>query len=155
MIWILLMESPAGSTRSVTGVEQDLLACRLLVDIQEPLLAAVKRGWNLHGLGMSPVFRASWRLDDAVVSRGNAGWTMSKSGHPYPYQNYSRWPPAEKIGKASLMNCPSCPPSVRQPNRPRDRNELLRTKSCRRFPPRCVRVGQNRYILPEIVSLHF
>ena len=110
MIWILLMESPAGSTRSVTGVEQDLLACRLLVDIQEPLLAAVKRGWNLHGLGMSPVFRASWRLDDAVVSRGNVGWTMSKSGHPCPCQNCSCLPSTGRAGRGSLLNHPSSSP---------------------------------------------
>ena len=29
-----------------------------------------------------PFFRAPWRMGDPVVSRGNAGWTTSKSGHP-------------------------------------------------------------------------
>ena len=29
-----------------------------------------------------PFFKAAWRVGYAMVSRGNAGWTMSKSGHP-------------------------------------------------------------------------
>ena len=40
--------------------------------------------------------------------RGNAGRTPSKSGHPCPCQNYSWWPPAEKSGRGSLLNRPSC-----------------------------------------------
>ena len=31
--------------------------------------------------------RAPWKMGDAVVSRGNAGWTTSKDGHPSPCQN--------------------------------------------------------------------
>ena len=73
---------------------------------------------NLHDTGMSramiaspkPIFRAPWRVGDAVVDRGIAGWTTSKSGHPCPRQNCSRWPPAEKTGRGSLLNRPSCPP---------------------------------------------
>ena len=73
---------------------------------------------NLHGLGMlhartaspKPSFRTPWRVGDAVVSRGNAGWTTSKNGHPCPCQNCSRGPPAEKTGRGSLLNRPSCPP---------------------------------------------
>ena len=55
-------------------------------------------------------FRAPWKVDDAVVGRGNAGWTTSKSGHLCPCQNCSQGPPAEKTGGGSLLNRPSCPP---------------------------------------------
>ena len=43
---------------------------------------------NVHGLGVSHAttaspklsFRASWKVGDAVVGKGNAGWTTSKNG---------------------------------------------------------------------------
>ena len=62
------------------------------------------RDGNMYGLGMShattaspkPPFRAPWRVGDAMVGRGNAGWTASKSGHSCPCQNCLQWPPAEK-----------------------------------------------------------
>ena len=62
------------------------------------------RDGNWHGSGMSqvktaspkPFFRAPWRVGDAMVGRGNAGWTTSKSGHPSPCQNCSQGPPAGK-----------------------------------------------------------
>ena len=56
-----------------------------------------------------PPFRAPWRMGDAVVGRGNAGGTTSKSGHICPYQNCSQGPPAEKTEKGSRLNRPSCP----------------------------------------------
>ena len=73
---------------------------------------------NVHGSGMShattaspkPSFKAPWKVDDTVVGRENAGWTTSKSGHPCPCQNCSQGPPAEKTGRVSLLNRPSCPP---------------------------------------------
>ena len=76
------------------------------------------RDGNLYGSGMShattaspkPSFRAPWRVGYAVVGRGNAGWTTSKSGHPCPCQSCSQEPPAEKTGRGSLLNRPSCPP---------------------------------------------
>ena len=51
-----------------------------------------------HDSGMShattaspkPSFRAPWRVGDAVLGRGFAGWTTSKSGHPCPCQNFSQ-----------------------------------------------------------------
>ena len=55
-------------------------------------------------------FRTPWRLGDAVVGRGNAGWTTSKSGHICQCQSCSQWPLAEKTGRGSLLNRPSCPP---------------------------------------------
>ena len=53
-------------------------------------------GGSLHGSGMSHLttaspklfFRAPWRVGDAMVGRGNAGWTTSKSGHPAACQSY-------------------------------------------------------------------
>ena len=67
---------------------------------------------NLHVLGMlhamttspRPSIRAPWRLGNAMVGRGNAGWTTPNSGHPCPCQNCSQWPPAEETGRGSLLN---------------------------------------------------
>ena len=85
-----------------------------LVGLPEPLLS---KDGNLHGSSMShamaaslnPSFRASWRVGAAVVSRGNAGWTISNCGYPCPCQRCSQGPPAEKTGRGSLLNHPSCP----------------------------------------------
>ena len=57
-----------------------------------------------------PSFGAPWKVGDAVVGRGNARWTTLKSGHICPCQNCSQRPPAEKTGRLSLLNRPSCPP---------------------------------------------
>ena len=73
---------------------------------------------NLHGLGMSHAktasqktsFRAPWRVGNAVVSRGNAGWTTSKTGHICPCQNCSQRPHLVKTGRGSLLHRSSCPP---------------------------------------------
>ena len=70
-----------------------------------PLLGIQRCQWcslfkpevSQHGSGMSnamtasqkPSFRALWRVGDAVVDRGNAGWTTSKTGLPCPCQNLS------------------------------------------------------------------
>ena len=35
-----------------------------------------------------------------------------KSGHPCPCQDCSQQPPAEKTGRESLLNRPSCPPTI-------------------------------------------
>ena len=86
--------------------------------VHRNLFWQLTRGGNLHGSGMSgattaspkPSFRASLRVDDAVVGRGNAGWTTSKSGHLCPCQNCSKWSPQGKTGRGSLLNRPSCLP---------------------------------------------
>ena len=78
----------------------------------------LSRGGNLHGSGMSHAttaspklsFRAPWRMGDAVVGRGNVGWTTPKNGHPCSCQNCSQGPPAEKTGSRCLLNRPPCPP---------------------------------------------
>ena len=85
-----------------------------LVGPQHPLLAALKRqtwfGHVTHNDSLSKtIFRAPWRVGDAVVGRGNAGWTTSKSGHQSPCQKSSQGPPAEKTGRGSLLNRLSCP----------------------------------------------
>ena len=46
-----------------------------------------------------PSFTAPGRVGDAVVGKGNAGGTKSKSGHPCSCQNCSQAPPAEKTGR--------------------------------------------------------
>ena len=79
------------------------------------------RDGNLHGSGMShattaspkPFFRATWRVGDAVVGRGNAAWTTSKSGHPCPCQNSSQGPSEEKTATGSLLNRPLCSPTTK------------------------------------------
>ena len=95
-----------------------------LVGPQEPLLAAVKE-WTVlerlsHATTASPKLScmAPWRVGDAVVGRGNAGWTTSKSGHVCPCQNCSQGLLAEKTERGSLLNCPSCSPSPPPPNSP-------------------------------------
>ena len=85
--------------------------------VHRNLFWQLSRDGNLHGLGMShtttaspkPSFKAPWMVSNAVVGRGNAGWTVSKSGHPCLCWNCSQGPPAENTGKGSLLNHPSCP----------------------------------------------
>ena len=104
---------------------RSLLLCHLLYLCRElwvhrNLFWQLSKDGILHGSGMSqfttalpkPSFRAPWSVGDAVVGRGNAGWTTSKSGHPCPCQNWSQRPPAEKTGRWSLLNRPSCPPTT-------------------------------------------
>ena len=50
------------------------------------------------------------RTLDAVVGRRNAERTVSKSGHLCRYLNCSWWLPAEKTGRRSWLNRPSCSP---------------------------------------------
>ena len=72
---------------------------------------------NLHDSSTSHVTTADpklslgapRRVDDAVVGRGNSGWTTQKSRHRCPCQNCTQGPPAGKIGRGSLLNRPSCP----------------------------------------------
>ena len=90
------------------------------------LFRRLSRDGNLHGSGMSHAttaspkssFRAPWRMCDAVVSRGNAGWTTSKSGHSCPCQNCLQGPPEEKAGRGSLLSLLSSPPTTQ--SMPRD-----------------------------------
>ena len=82
--------------------------------VQSQQVQSDGEGTDTHGSGMSrattaspkPSFRALWRMGNAVVGRGNAGWTTSKSGHPCQCQNCSQQPPTEKTGRGSLLNRP-------------------------------------------------
>ena len=84
--------SPAWSTRPMTGCG----ARPASLYVHQNLFWQLSGDGNLHGSGMphfttaspNPSFRASWRMGDAMVGRGNAGWTASKSGHPCPCQNF-------------------------------------------------------------------
>ena len=108
------LSSPTWSTRPTTGCRAGLTP----LWVHRNLLWQPSRDRNLCGSGMSHATtaspelfsRAPWRVGDVMVSRGNAWWTTSKSGHPCPCQNCSQGPPAEKTGRGSLLNCPSCFP---------------------------------------------
>ena len=67
---------------------------------------------QLHATTASPKppLRAPCRVGDAVVGRGNAGWTTPKSGHPCPRQKCPQGQHAEKIGRGSQLNRLSCSP---------------------------------------------
>ena len=113
--WGNFSAPPTWSTRPMTGCRAR--STPLLV--HRNLFWQLSRDRNLRGLGMShattastkPSVRAPWRVGDTKVSRGNAGWKASKTEHPCPCQNCSQGSPAEKSGRGSLLNHPSCPPN--------------------------------------------
>ena len=115
-LWLWNMDPACWLKKRIQALETKCTRKLLHIScLQQPLLATVKR--QKLGSGMShammasakPSFRAPRRVGDAMGSRGNAGWTTSKSGHPCPCQNCSKKPPAKKTGRGSLPNCPSCP----------------------------------------------
>ena len=103
-----------GLVRPTTGCGTRLTS----LWVYRNLFWQLSRDENSQGSGMpyattaSPKssFKSARRMGDAVVDRGNAGWTTSKNGHPCPCQSCSQGPPAEKNGRGSLLNRPSCPP---------------------------------------------
>ena len=96
--------TPVGSGRSGRSrPTKSILFC----DSQETETSMVPR--HATTASPKPSFRAPWRLGDAVVGRGNAGWTTSKSEHFCPCQNCSQGPPAEKTREGYLLNCPISP----------------------------------------------
>ena len=82
-----------------------------IVGPHEPLLATVKSMSHATTASPKPSFRAPWKAGDTVVGRGNVRWTTSKIGHPCSCQICSQGPPAEKTGRGSMLNRPSCLPS--------------------------------------------
>ena len=75
---------------------------------QEPPLATVEKlPWfrcvTRHSRLSRTILRGTLEGRRYRVSRGNAGLTTSKSGHPFPCQNCSQWPPAEKT-ELSLLS---------------------------------------------------
>ena len=138
-LWLWSMDLTCSLWKKDPGFwneESDETSSNLLLGAQDPgpmtgcrarstslwvhmnLFWQLSRDGYMHGSGMSyamtasqkPFLRAPWRMGDAIVKRGNAGWTPLKSGHPCPCQSCSQWPSAEKTRRGSLLNCPSCPP---------------------------------------------
>ena len=101
-------ESPNWNTRPTTGCGA---RSSILWAHRNPF-RQLSRDGNSHDAGMprattafiNPSFRAPWRVGEATISRGNAGWTTPKSGRSYPRQNYSQWTPAENAGRGSLLS---------------------------------------------------
>ena len=105
----LLRVSYLKHTRPTTGdAEQDQLPCWQLSRSRRKL--ARFGHVTPPTASPKPSFRAPRRVGDAVVGRGNAAWTTSKSGHICPCQNSSRGHSAEKTGRGSPLNRLSCPP---------------------------------------------
>ena len=89
---------------------------------QEPLSATVKRrklAWFIHVTRhdslSKPILQGTlegWRRRGRQRKcwMDNIKKKEKKSGHPCPCQNCSQGPPAEKTGRGSLLNRPSCPP---------------------------------------------
>ena len=50
-------------------------------------------------------------MGDAVVSRGNAGWTTLKSGHPCPCQSCSHGPLQKRLEENFCWIVPHVPPN--------------------------------------------
>ena len=67
-----------------------LCGLKVLARVHKNLFRPQSRDGNLHGSGMShattaspkPFFRTPWKVGDAVVGRGNAGWTKLKNNIP-------------------------------------------------------------------------
>ena len=106
-----------GAQDQRLGAEQDQLPCGSTGtsrgNCQETETGMVLACHTPHATA-SPTssFSAPWRVGDAVVDRGNAGWITSKSGHPCPCQNCSKGPPAEKTGKYLCWIAPHVPPTT-------------------------------------------
>ena len=109
--WGNFSVSPTWSTRSTTG-------CGASSNSLWVIFWQLSKDGKVHDSGNShattaspkPSFKAPWRVGVTIVSRGNAGRTTSKSGHPCLCQNCLQGTPAEKTRRESLLNRPSCPP---------------------------------------------
>ena len=112
MMFILSLVSRSERTERVSGIH-----FVSFLFFAEPNQSESRNG-NVHGSGMShattaspkPSFKAPWKVGDAVVGGGNAGWTALKSGHPCPCQTCSQGPTAASTGRGILLNRPSCLP---------------------------------------------
>ena len=94
---------PCGSTGTSCSKCQETETCMSLAcDMSHATTASPK-----------PSFRVPWRVGDAVVGRGHARWTTSKSGHRCPCHNCTHGRSAEDL-------CWIVPHVPRRPNRSRD-----------------------------------
>ena len=99
------------STRPTTGWGARLT----YLWVHRNLFWKLLRDRNLHEFGMSctttaspkPIFSTPWRAGVTMVSRGNAGVVIPAHAR-FAYKQ--QWPPAEKTGRGSLLNCTSCNP---------------------------------------------
>ena len=120
--WGNFSTSATWSTRPASGCG----ARSTSLWVHKNLFWQPSRDGNSHGSSMSHTmtvslnqsFKASTRLGDSMVGRGNAGWTPSKSGHPCPCQNCAQGPAAEKTAELSLM-------SLRWPNLSREGTDFF------------------------------
>ena len=87
---VSLMSLPAQNEDSVTVSDSAIFHVRYSeINEHRNFFWQLSRDENSHGSDMprattaspKPSFRAPWSVGDAVVGRGNAGWTLSKSGH--------------------------------------------------------------------------
>ena len=110
--WLLIRRTPRKA--SLVAIAEPMLYscfCLLLLFILQVLFFFLIINVLYH-VTTSPksFFRVLWRVGEAVVGRGNAGWKTSKSRHPCLCQNWSPGPPEEKTGRGSVLNRPSCFP---------------------------------------------
>ena len=106
--------SPTWSTRLTTlrGARSTSLLVR-----RNPFWQLSRDG-NLHDSDTShvstaspkPSFRARWKVGDAVVSRGNAGWTHQRVNIPAHASTAHKGRLQKKAGRGSLLDRPSCSP---------------------------------------------
>ena len=111
--WVYIYSTPPeleeDRTWSMTSWRMSNTSATSSPRVNGQYIKQLSRDGSLHGSGIShattaspkPSLRATWRIGDAVISRGkfNAGWTTSKSGRHCPCQNCWRWPPPEKDWK--------------------------------------------------------
>ena len=97
-----------GAQDQRLGAEQDRLSCgstgTFSDNCQETNTCKVHACYTPRQPLQKTSFRAPRSVGDDAVSRGNAGLTISKSGHPCSCQNCSQGPSAEKIGRGSRLN---------------------------------------------------
>ena len=98
------------------SIVQNMLICELGVKKQEGREPdAHQNGHATRHDSLSKIIlhgtldTAPWKVGDTADGRGNHGCTTQKSGHLCPFQNCPQEPGAEKTGRGSLLNRPSCP----------------------------------------------
>ena len=120
-IYLIKVPSAENAIKLVRSVQADVI-CQ--INFLRTVHTSPSRDGNLHSSGMShdkraspkPSFRAPWRVGDAVVDGGNAGWTTSKSRHPCSCQNCSQGPSAEQKKMEENLMSPSTTPSIKELN---------------------------------------
>ena len=99
--WGNFSTSPTWSTRPTAecgarSISQWVHRNLLVAQCQETETCMVRACYTPRQPLQNHPSRATWRVGDTVVGRGNAGWTTSKSGHSFPCQNCPQWPQSVK-----------------------------------------------------------